>query len=186
VRGSWLLALALAACHGGVHRRGEWQVIGDVSTGTPADDFILSSTGADSPEIGARLTLANFVRDRLALLAAGTYRYYNPESGSLSSGELQLGGRYYPPIDFHAWTVPVAPFLDATGGVMHATADFPVEGTATNVTGEFGGGLEMAVGKHMSVLVGYHFRHLSNGGGNEPDNPGYNENQFFLGFGWRW
>lgn len=186
MRIAWLVALALVGCHGGVHRRGEWQLIGDVSAGTPAGEFLFSSTGADSPEIGVRLSAAAYVRDRTAFLAAASYRYYRPDSGDLHAGEFEMGPRYYPPIDFHVGKVPVAPFLDAFVGIVHASADFPLEGTPTNVTGLFGGGLEIVLGEHSSLLLGYHFRHLSNGGGNVPENPGYNDNEFFLGFGWRW
>ena len=180
------LVLALAGCHGGVHHRGEWEATGDVSFGFPAGQFLFSSGGAGAPELGLRAGLGTFVRDRTELLAMGVYRYYSPESGSLNAGEAQLGLRYYPPIEFHIKKAPVAPFLDAFGGVMHASATFPVDGTSTNVTGEWGAGLEVILGEHTSLFGGYHFRHLSNGGGNVPENPGYNNNQFFLGFGWRW
>jgi len=182
----WLGALVLAACHGGVHNRGDWQVIGDVTVGIPAGEFILSSTGADAPQVGARLSAAHFVWDRAAVVASGSYQYYNPKSGSLDAGELQLGARYYPPIGFHVGKLPVATFFDAFVGVFQASTTFPVAGTATNVTGQFGGGIEVILGKHTSAFLGYYFRHLSNGGGNVPDNPGYNENQLFAGFGWRW
>jgi hypothetical protein len=181
-----LLVVALVGCHGGVHRRAEWQALGDVSFGFPAGDFIISSEGAGAAELGLRAGAANFVRDRTAILAQAGWRYYSPDSGSLNAGELQLGLRYYPPIDFHIGKVPVAPFLDAFAGVIHSSATFPVDGTATNVTGEWGLGLEVILGEHSSLYGGYHFRHLSNGGGNVPENPGYNNNQFFLGFGWRW
>lgn len=178
--------LAIAGCHGGIHHRGEWQAVGDVNFGFPAGEFLFSSTGADAPELGLRASIVGFPRDRTALLAAGGWRYYSPESGSINAGEFQLGLRYYPPIDFKIGDVPVGPFLDATVGVMHSAADFPLDGTANNVSGEWGLGLEFILGKHTSILGGYHFRHLSNGGGNVPENPGYNNNQFFLGFGWRW
>jgi Lipid A 3-O-deacylase (PagL) len=157
-----------------------------VSFGFPAGDFLISSEGDGAPEFGLRAGAANFLRDRTAILAQAGWRYYSPESGSLNAGELQLGLRYYPPIDFHIGKAPVAPFLDAFAGVIHSSATFPVDGTATNVTGEWGLGLEVILGEHSSLYGGYHFRHLSNGGGNVPENPGYNNNQFFLGFGWRW
>jgi len=181
-----LLSLIVAGCHGGIHRRGEWQAMGDVGFGFPAGDFLFSSEGAGAPELGLRAGMAGFVRDRTALLAAGVYRYYSPESGSVNAGEFQLGLRYYPPIDFHIGKVPVGPFLDAFAGIMHASASFPLGGTATNVSGEWGLGLEAILGTHTGIFGGYHFRHLSNGGGNVPENPGYNNNQFFLGFAWRW
>ncbi|MFI5401934.1 MAG: acyloxyacyl hydrolase [Planctomycetota bacterium] len=181
-----ILALALAGCRGGVHHRGEWQAIGDVSFGFPAGDFLFSAEGAGAPELGLRAGVGALVSDRTELLAMGVYRYYSPESGSLNAGEVQLGVRYFPPIDFHIGKAPVAPFLDAFGGVMHSSASFPVDGTATNATGEWGLGLEVILGERTSLFGGYHFRHVSNGGGNVPENPGYNDNQFFLGFGWRW
>ena len=180
------LVLFLVGCHGGVHQRGEWEALGDVSFGFPAGQFITDSEGAGAPELGVRAGIGTFVRDRTELLAMGVWRYYSPESGSLNAGEIQLGLRYYPPIEFHVAKAPVAPFLDAFGGVMHSSATFPVDGTPTNVTGEFGAGLEVILGEHTSIFGGYHFRHLSNGGGNVPENPGYNNNQFFLGFAWRW
>jgi hypothetical protein len=160
--------------------------MGDVSFGFPAGEFVFSSTGAEAPELGLRAGVANFVRDRTAILAAGGWRYYSPDSGSVNAGEFQLGLRYYPPIDFHVGKVHMGPFLDAFVGVMHSSASFPLDGTATNVSGEWGLGLEAILGTHTSLYGGYHFRHLSNGGGNVPENPGYNNNQFFLGFAWRW
>ncbi|HEX5136123.1 MAG TPA: acyloxyacyl hydrolase [Planctomycetota bacterium] len=181
-----LMVLVLGACHGGVHRDDRYQVVGDVIFGTPAGEFILSSTGADAPEVGVRLTGAAFTCDRLALIAAGGYHYYDPKTGPVDAVEFQVGARYYPPIDFHVGKVPVGPFLDVLGGVLHASSPFPAGGTESNLTAELGGGLEVILGKRASVLLGYHLRHLSNGGGNVPDNPGYNDNEFFLGFGWRW
>lgn len=182
----WLIALLLAGCQGGLHRRGEWQVIGDVSYGTPAGDALFDSGGADAPNIGIRLSGAAFVRDRTAVVVAGSYRHYDTDAGSDDAVEAQLGSRYYPAIDFRVGKVPLAPYVDAFGGILHASEDFPVNGTETNLTAEVGAGIEAMVGKRTSLLVGYRYRHLSNGGGNEPDNPAYNDNQFYFGIGWRW
>lgn len=182
----WLIVLLLAGCHGGLHRRGEWQVIGDVSYGTPAGDALVDSGGADAPNVGVRLTGASFVKDRTAVALAGSYRSYDPDSGGVDAVEAQVGARYYPPIDFHLGKVPLAPYVDAFGGLLHASEDFPVGGTATNLTAEVGLGIEAMVGKSTSVLAGYRYRHLSNGEGNEPDNPAYNDHQFYIGLGWRW
>jgi hypothetical protein len=182
----WLVALALAGCEGGAHRRGEWQVIGDVSFGSPAGNFVLAGRGEDAPCVGGRLSGAAFVRDRTAVIVAGGYRHYEPDSGSVDAREFQIGPRYYPPVEFQLGKVPVAPFVDGFGGVLHASTAFPVDGTDTNLSAEFGVGLETILGEQASLLVGYRFRHLSNGGGNEPNNPGYNDHQIYFGFGWRW
>jgi hypothetical protein len=46
--------------------------------------------------------------------------------------------------------------------------------------------VEAILSDRTSLLLGWHQRHNSWGGGNVPHNPGYNDHQVFLAFAWRW
>jgi len=120
------------------------------------------------------------------VIPALSYRYYDQNDGPVHVAEFQVMGRYYFPLEFHVGEVPVGVFGDVAIGVLEGSRSIPEEGTDTNITAEAGAGVEAMLNDKASLFIGYHARHISNGGGNVPYNPGYNEHVVFLGFGWRW
>ena len=63
----------------------------------------------------------------------------------------------------------------------------PEAGTDSNWVFGFGPTIEFRVDENTTLMVGYQWRHLSNGrGGDAPDNPTHNDHRFFVGitFGW--
>lgn len=186
--GLLLLLAATAACQGGRHQRGERHLIGEISVGIPSGGNLLwAGDKADAPNVGAAVAVEGFVRDRVALL--GTlypYRYYDQNDGPAHAQELQFGVRYFPPLEFELGKLPMAVFLDVSVGVIQSSRSIPAGGTHTNITQESGIGLEARLSETSSLLFGYHQRHISNGGGNAPDNPGFNDHQIFVAFTRRW
>lgn len=187
--GTLVLLLVAAGCRGGWHERGEQQVLGQVAVGIPSSDGDLLWAGADepSPDVAGTVAYGTFVRDRVELLGGIGYRHYDhPDEGAIHAVEFQFDIRYFVPLEFHLGKVPIGFFLDAAVGVIQSSKSIPSAGTHTNIIQEAGGGIEAVLGPKHSLLVGYHQRHSSNGGGNVPDNPGYNDHQVFLAFAWRW
>jgi hypothetical protein len=183
-----LLVAVLAGCDGGWHVRKEQQVLSQVAVGIPSSDGDLFWAGEDepAPNVAGGVGYARFVRDRFALLGTLAYRYYDQVDGPVHAAEFQFGMRYFLPLEFRLAQLPIGFFVDANVGVMQSSRSVPEEGSDTNVVQEAGGGVEAILGDRTSLLLGWHQRHTSWGGGNVPHNPGYNDHQVFLAFAWRW
>jgi hypothetical protein len=87
------LLLALAGCHGGLHARGEHQLLADVSYGIPAQG-ILGTDAPDARNVGARVSGGTFIEDRILIFVAGSYRRYDVDPGTAEAWEIQFGPRY--------------------------------------------------------------------------------------------
>jgi hypothetical protein len=76
------------------------------------------------------------------------------------------------------------PFLLGDGGIIASTEPIPVNvinATALNFLFDFGGGLRWKLDASHAVSVGYRFLHISNAGRTN-ENPGLDNNVFYLGF----
>ncbi|MBS1795604.1 MAG: acyloxyacyl hydrolase [Acidobacteria bacterium] len=76
------------------------------------------------------------------------------------------------------------PFAEVGAGIMLTSRSMPVpRGTAFNLTGDFGGGVQFFTSESRAVSIGYKYFHLSNGNiGGKINNPGYNANVFYVSY----
>ena len=76
---------------------------------------------------------------------------------------------------------------DLAGGFSYSDRSVPENGTHWNYLGEIGLGVEWRASETTSWTLAYHIKHLSNGkGGDSRINPGQNEHQFSIEFGFSW
>ena len=75
---------------------------------------------------------------------------------------------------------PIHPFLEVGSGIVATNRPVPEGTTRLNFSSHAGAGARVRVAEHWSVVVGYRFQHVSNGGIAER-NPGINSNIGYLG-----
>lgn len=78
----------------------------------------------------------------------------------------------------------IHPFVEVAGGVVATNRNVPEGTTRLNFSSHAGAGARVRVAERWSVLVGYRFQHLSNGG-TAARNPGINSNVGYLGLAYR-
>jgi hypothetical protein len=173
---------ACAGCHGGLHRQGEHQMAVTGSFGTPIEgDVIWPDGDGRADNAGVTLGYGYYVRDRLAVIAAGTpYRNYNQSDGDVYTGEFQLGVRYHF-VNFCIGDVPVGLYAEAIGGIMAGSASVPEEGSHANFTQDTGVGIEVQLMDGVQWMTGYRLRHLSNGYIFGSENPSQNDHHIYTG-----
>lgn len=152
--------------------------------------------------LGARE--ANRPIDIVSVTAARVWRFPFGVQGSLGFGILNAtGNRIEPgrqPINSDATGVllggglrvapvrigPVEPFAEGTVHFLWTAGHpFPAEGSSVNGFVRWGGGANVRLSDRISVEVGYHAAHVSNGGGLVPYNPAWNGRGGFVGLNWR-
>ena len=179
-----MVTVVLAGCQGGLHRRGDQQIVVQADYGEPMrGNSYLGLTGGGSAA-NAGLTLGNhyFIEDRVAVVGSVSYRYFDQSDGPVHAAELEMGLRFFF-LEFGT----VAFSFDIYIGGMVGTRSVPETGSHGNFLAGLGPTAEIQLGKKLSVLLGYQFRHLSNGGGfRDPDNPTQNDNRFYVGVALPW
>lgn len=84
----------------------------------------------------------------------------------------------------------VQPFVQVSGGFLYFADDVPEarstfdpgrHGAQFNFTADFGGGVQIGMGRRRAVTLGYKYHHLSNGY-RADFNPGFDSNLFYAGF----
>lgn len=78
------------------------------------------------------------------------------------------------------------PFIEAQGGMLYFLRQEPVPGSSQfNFTFNFGAGLEYRLSARRALSAAYRYHHFSN---NETAaaNPGVDNQQFTMGYLWRW
>lgn len=74
------------------------------------------------------------------------------------------------------------PFVESSGGFLYFNKRTPNStGTRFNFTADVGGGFEIKMKDKRSLTVGYKYYHVSNGF-RGIDNPGYDNNLFYIGY----
>lgn len=74
------------------------------------------------------------------------------------------------------------PFAGASGGVLYFDKRIPrATGTRFVYTADLGAGLEIKLNDDRAVTFGYKYLHLSNGG-RGVENPGFDQNLFYVGY----
>lgn len=177
------LALVVAGCTGGIRQAGEHQVRLTGGFGTAIKGDIVWPDGkGQADNWGVTVDYGYFVRDRLALLVAGSpYRQYSQPNGRVGAAELQIGLRYYF-FDFELGAVPVGLYAEALGGMLYGAESIPEDGSHTNFTQDTGVGFEAVLSDTVSWVGGYRLRHLSNGRlFGDDTNPSQNDNHFYTG-----
>ena len=170
-----------ACCQGGLHREGESQIDLLGSYGWPVNEV---KQRAENAALSVRYQ--HFVRDRTSLMAGITpVRIYKRDDDRIYEFEFQVGARYYP-WEFHIGKLPIALFGETAGGVAWAEEPVPPAGTEWNLTFELGAGLEFHLTDRLLWMVGYRFRHLSNGKGQVRKNPSQDDDQVFFGLSYNW
>lgn len=76
-------------------------------------------------------------------------------------------------------------FVDASAGVVRFQDAFPPGGTQNNGAARFGVGVQARLTDSTSVMTGLRWMHISNGGGLNADNPGYDSNGAYVGVSYR-
>lgn len=184
---TWRLAFVPAAfmvvgCTGGIHRRGEQQIVLTGSYGHPIKGNVLWPDGEGRADnAGVSLGYHYFAADRTALMAVLTpYRNYNEDGINIWEGEFQLGVRQYF-WEFDAGSAPVGLYAEALVGMMTGSDPFPSGGSCTNYTQDTGVGFEVRLNEHISWITGYRLRHVSNWYAFGEENPSQNDNQVYTG-----
>lgn len=183
-----LLLYCVAGCKGGLHREGDGQVEVLGSVGIPVKgDFALWWRGeGEAKNAALSVNYQHFVRDRVTVTAGLTpLRLYDQEGDTVYQAEFQAGTRYYP-WEFPAWKTPVALYGEVLGGVSWASEPIPPIGSDWNLSLEMGLGFEIHLSDRLRWMVGYRLRHLSNGHGNVPENPGQNDHLLYTGLAFPW
>lgn len=178
--GMLVVLLVCAACSGGRHRRGDQQAIFSASFDEPISGRSLGFDGhGDARNAGVAAAGQWFLRDRWALGVRTGYRYYD---GGTHALELEATARHYL---FEAG--PVGFLFEVTGGGSFASDEVPPGGTPVNWIWGFGLTFEVPLADTTDLLLGYQWRHLSNGrGGSAPDNPTQNDHRVWVGVALDW
>lgn len=181
------LAVSTSGCTGGLHRKGENMVGVSGSFGHAIKGQAIWPDGdGRADNAGVTIDYHRFVADRFAIGGAIVpYRNYNLSGSDSTTGEFQLGVRYYF-FEFDALGRPVALYGQLTGGLMNGSRSVPEEGTHTNFTQDSTLALEMKLSDHISWQTGYRLRHLSNGYIFGDENPSQNDHQVFTGLAITW
>ena len=185
VRGlpSLLFLFLFAACHGGIHKKGDrmWSVRGQYSHPTPGEAIVFKSHGhVQSVGVGAYNRW--FVSDRIALGGGVSAMRFSEEGNTSWGGEFEAGLRWY-----FAEIGKTGFFFDANGGFLVADGDVPEFGSKANLLFDLGPGIEVPLGGNSKLLAGVQFQHFSNGKGlNSPENPSQNSIRFWIGYGHDW
>ena len=172
----------IAGCQGGLHRAGEHQLSVTGSFGTAIKGNVVWPAG-DGRADNAGLTIGYgyYLRDRLALVAAGTpWRNHNQRDGDVYSGEFQLGLRYHF-LEFDVCDRPVGLYAEIMGGIMAGDASVPEGGSHANFTQDTGVGFEVQLAEGVNWMTGYRLRHLSNGYIFGQENPSQNDHHVYTG-----
>ena len=182
-----VLLMPAIACTGGIHQKGENQFGISGSFGTAIKGQAVWPDGdGRADNAGVTLDYHRFVADRLAIGGAIVpYRNYNLSGSDSTTGEFQLGVRYYF-FEFDALGKPVALYGQLTGGIMNGSRSVPEEGTHTNFTQDSTLAMEVKLTENLSWQTGYRLRHLSNGYIFGSENPSQNDHQVFTGLAITW
>ncbi len=175
--------LSLAACTGGLHTRGERRLTLRANYGDPIVGSALGFEGnGNARNLGASAAFEHFVADRIALTGGLGYRYYDQSDGPVHAAEFEVGVRHFL---FELGDVALS--FDVSGGFMIGSRSIPEAGTARNFLLGFGPTVEIPLGASAMLLLGYQFRHVSNGRGRlATDNPTQNDNRVFVGVALKW
>ena len=177
------LFVLFGGCTGGLHTRGEQRLALRANYGDPVVGSALGYRGnGNAKNVGASAAFEHFVHDRVALSGGLGYRYYDQSDGPVHAAELEVGVRH-----FVLELGDVALSLDVFGGFMIASRSVPEAGTPYNFLLGFGPTIEIPLGDNATLLIGYQFRHVSNGRGrSEPDNPTQNDHRAVVGIAIKW
>ncbi|MHC4958169.1 MAG: hypothetical protein ACYTGN_07310 [Planctomycetota bacterium] len=176
------LLLACAACHGGPHKRGEEQAIFRADVSEPISGTSLGFEGmGDARNVGVGAGFQAFVLDRWAIGGSMGLRYFDQSGGGVAAFDLEFTARHYL---FEVGKLGV--IFEFNGGRSIATEQYPPGGTTGNWIFGFGPTFEYPLGDRTSLLLGYQWRHLSNGKGNVPENPTQNDHRVWAGVGIKW
>ena len=81
----------------------------------------------------------------------------------------------------------VGVMFEASGGGSFASRDIPPGGRSANWIFGLGPSIEIPLTDTTDLLVGYQWRHLSNGaGGESPSNPTQNDHRIWAGVAFDW
>jgi len=178
-----------AGCAHGFHKAEDQQVTAFASYGDPRTDDPLWWIGeGDAKNVGLTFGYNYFLADDLAFLAEFTpLRRYSQDGETIHAIEFQLGVRGF------FWSADLSGpskiglFFDVAAGFMAANARVPDRGTKSNLTADFGPGIEYRINEEWSILGGYRLHHISNIGPTETsNNPGQNDDRYYLGVGYSW
>ena len=76
----------------------------------------------------------------------------------------------------------IQPFIEGTGGLLYFNKQIPqIVGTRFAYTANAGAGVEIRLKKKRAVSIGYKYFHISNGG-RGIENPGFDNNLFYVGY----
>ncbi|HEX5052582.1 MAG TPA: hypothetical protein VFZ65_12475 [Planctomycetota bacterium] len=165
--------------YGTQHEAGSTQVEARVHYGVPIlqKSFFWDGNG-EVDDTGIGLHVSRFIADDVALgLGTNLVTWWTPGS-DVYSADLEGLLRVYP---VHAWPF----FIDGITGFQYASDQIPPGGTVWNFTFGFGGGLDLSIDDHTSLMIGTLYHHISNALGRMNDrNPSQNETRFWVGIAW--
>ena len=177
------LVATCVGCVGGRHKKGDRQAVFSASFGEPISGKSLGFQGnGDARNVGVAAGSQWFLMDRWAVGVQTGLRYYHQTGGSAVAFELEGTARHY------LFEIgPVGFLFEFNGGGQIASREVPPGGTDINWIFGFGPTIEIPLGDKTDLLIGYQWRHLSNGrGGGEPDNPSQNDHRIWAGVALDW
>ncbi|HET7712917.1 MAG TPA: acyloxyacyl hydrolase [Thermoanaerobaculia bacterium] len=101
---------------------------------------------------------------------------YNDGNEIVKAGSLVVLARHHPRTESRRFQ----PFVEIGTGPIWATRRVPAATSHFNFISQAGAGVIVQPQRPVSLIVGYRFAHISNGG-YAPRNPGLNVNSFFIG-----
>lgn len=174
----------LAACNGGVHKRGERMAVARIyGSAWPIKGKAIAWHGeSDDENIGAGVGNYWFLRDRFAVGGLVSIANYQYAGENVIAGQLEGNARWYVlEHDEYAY------FWDAGFGAIWSEAAVPQNATRYEFTFAFGPGMEIPITENSVLQIGVQFHHMSNAlGRDSSQNPSQNEFRLWLSWGWLW